>query len=288
MIAWLGFLLCAVGMPAGLALLGWLATRWRPVVSQPGAMSESRARSILVSALVAWLGLSVLAAWQWWRVLCWVGDGIRRAHPDAFMTLTVGGVEWALIAALLGSVVAAVLVEVALRFALGERYRRWARTIGGDEEDDDDASDPHQGAAGVFAVVGGVAGLLAGVLLLAFADWYVIVTEEAIHYDPFWSPFERRIAYDEVSEIHRLDHIKDRWRGWIVLRVATVDGTEWVSHPHPGRLSNADVSAIARFADGRSPAVYDGRDPSGGGFDDVYAELESLLSGGGDAPASRR
>jgi hypothetical protein len=243
---WIGALSAAIALPLVFGTLRLLFPARPPEHGERSLEAlEAEFAPWLRAAVLLWLLLfTPLAGYFCWRVLRGLGARIAAELPAGTYVSVPDGVTWALPAAFFGMLAGAVLVDALLRLLLRRHYGeflRWQERAAGFSEA---ASLP------LLAVLS-VAGAL---LVLAIADWYVVVTPDEVVRDGFLSVREQRNAHADVVEIETAPYLKallgGRPRRISVVRYA--DGSSWTIDDMPGPISNAEILELTHYISERS------------------------------------
>jgi len=226
---------------AGSVITSWLTGKLLPL-DKPA--TETPQLTAKYQTLEMWVGLIWLillapaASVVIWRFLVRLGSTHASKLGEALILLVPSGIEWALAAVFPAMTLTVLLMWLCVRIYLGRQYAEYRRY-----------EQIRWGASRIwiwslFAILAGLSLLFAVALL----DTYVLVTNERIRINPFFSRTERSYLYQEVRDIRTA-------ASWIALAGNEVenreyvlcfkDGLSWSTDSHPGVLP--DKLRLAQF-----------------------------------------
>jgi hypothetical protein len=234
-----------IGLP-----LGTLAAQRR--LARPAAMPHSLAAwsrlrlqhaamdrtaivlALLSSALIA-VGLAVL--------LSWLGTSYQAALPAGNFQ-RIPRLTWISFLApsvVLGILTGVLATDLALRWALGDRYGEYELAFGG-------GSHGRRGDRGMLPLTLVVAVLVTGFVTLN-VDFYSRFEEDRIVVNPFWGIGEQSYNYRDVEAVIRTSHVRKRTREIAQTRyfILFTDGRQWCNEDY-GRPSGDALDEDAALA----------------------------------------
>lgn len=189
-----GMIAAAIAVPLVLASLRKLfpAVEREPGDESLDALKAVHQRTELIGILVFFFVFGPLCGYAWWLVFVELAEYKVAGFGDPVVAVSPDGFYWVLAAAFPGLITAVFPAGLVVRFRERARYRQWLRYL--------ELGHGYRQSGKVTWFLLVFLAVPAIILALLTLNWYVVLTEDNIHLNP-WLSSERVFAYDEVVEI---------------------------------------------------------------------------------------
>lgn len=189
-----GMIAAAIAVPLVFAILRKL---FPAVEREPGdegleALKAVHQRTELMGILVFLCVFWPLCCYAWWLVLVELAEYKAAGFGESVVAVSPDGFHWVLAAFFPAGITAVFPAGLLVRFRERARYRQWLRYL------ELSHGYAQTGKTTWFLLV--FLAVPAIILVLLTLNWYVVLTEDNIHMNP-WLSSERVYDYGEVAEI---------------------------------------------------------------------------------------
>lgn len=190
----IGMIAAAIAVPLVFAVLRRLfpADEREPHDESLEALEAVHQRTELVGILALLFLFTPLCGYAWWLVLVDLAEARVAGFEDPGVAVSPDGFYWVLVAFFPAAITAVFPTGLLVRFRERARYRQWLRYL--------ELRHGYRQAAKTTWFLLVFLAVPATILVLLTLNWFVVLTEDSIHLDP-WLSSERVYGYDEVAEI---------------------------------------------------------------------------------------